>query len=166
MCNRRVNFRLERSEGGRNSDRSIPMELAMAVSGVGSSVNIYVPQPPAAKVVKQPPTADATVTTSTPSVAATTPSSPTPPAAAPASTTSPAAAPAPAPKVDPIKLAIKESTEPVTLLTQQAKHGDVVAKMLLKQINQKAAAKQAAAAKPQTAPASEAGKGEVVDHKA
>jgi hypothetical protein len=49
-------------------------------------------------------------------------------------------------------------------LTQQARQGDVVAKMLLKQITQKAAAKQAAAAKPKAAATSEAGKGEVVDH--
>jgi hypothetical protein len=160
------------------------MELAMAVSGVGSSVNVYVPQPPVAKVAKQSPPAAATVTPSTPAVAAATPSSPTPPAAAPASSTAPAAAaPAPAPKVDPIKLAINESTEPIALLTQQAKHGDVVAKLLLKQITQKAAAKQAVTAKPQAAaagdPASSASsastnstgpatarKGELVNHKA
>jgi hypothetical protein len=143
----------------------------MAVSGVSSSVNVYVPQPPAAKVANPSPTAAATVTTSTPSVVAATPSSPTPPAAAPASPPSPAAtAPAAAPKVDAIKLAIKESNEPIALLTQQARQGDVVAKLLLKQITQKAAAKEALAAKPQSAAVSDGpegtGKGELVDHKA
>ncbi|HZK81971.1 MAG TPA: hypothetical protein VFC46_12910, partial [Humisphaera sp.] len=51
-------------------------------------------------------------------------------------------------EVNTIKVTNKESNEPLNLLTKQAKHGDPIAKLLLKQINAKQAAKAADAAKP------------------
>jgi hypothetical protein len=74
-----------------------------------------------------------------------------------AAKSAPTATSAPAPKVNPVKLANKEANEPIQLLTKQAKHGDVVAKLLLKQINAKLAAKQAQTAKPEEAEAADEG---------
>ena len=57
-------------------------------------------------------------------------------AGSPASATAPAAAPAAvssanAPKVNTVKVTLKESNEQLPLLTKQAKHGDPIAKLLL-----------------------------------
>jgi hypothetical protein len=90
----------------------------MAVSEIGSSVNLYSPQQPAPTTKRS--------------------STPAPSAAAPTSPTNPAT-PTPTQNVDSIELEIKESSEPVWLLTQQAQNGDVVAQLLLKQITEKQA---------------------------
>jgi len=134
----------------------------MAVSGITSSVGIYIPPATVSKTPKPASPAAAPTTNATAAPTTTTPATATPvPTAAPAT----ASAPAPTPKIDPIKLAIKESSEPISQLTQQAKQGDVVARLILKQINAKTAAKQAQTAKPQTGSlqAAESRKGAQVD---
>jgi hypothetical protein len=55
------------------------------------------------------------------------------------------------PKVNAVKVANKEANEPLQLLTKQAKHGDPIAKLLLKQITAKQAAKQAESAETEGA---------------
>ncbi len=61
-------------------------------------------------------------------------------------------------------IANKEANEPLPLLTKQAKHGDQVAKLILKKIQKRDAAK-AQQAEPARSPA-EPGKGEQVDQHA
>jgi hypothetical protein len=90
------------------------------------------------------------VTTSTSTPAATVEISPQALAAAAAAKGTPAAgAQAPtAPKLNNAKLANKEANEPLLLLTKQAKHGDVVAKLILKQLAKKEAAHQSQGGRP------------------
>lgn len=66
------------------------------------------------------------------------------------------------PKVNQVKLAAKESNEPLQLLTKQAKHGDQVAKQILKQLEKKQAAHEqgSASSTPSAATASLAEEGE------
>ena len=111
----------------------------MAVSEIGARAAFHVTSPQVASA--KPATQNAKpVTTSTP--AATVQISPQALAAAAKGSATTAAPTATAPKVNNVKLANKEANEPLVLLTKQAKHGDVVAKLILKQLAKKQAAHQ------------------------
>lgn len=104
----------------------------MTVSTVRGGGSSTLPNPSA---IKAPPQANA-AQPSTSGPAATVELSPQAIAAA-SSAAKPSTAQSPPQGANSIKIALKESNEPLQLLTRQAKHGDVVAKLLLKQIQKK-----------------------------
>jgi hypothetical protein len=132
----------------------------MAVSEISNAANTNIQRPtPKSGRTTAPATTTTPATTATPAaqveishqalrISAATQNAGTPPTA-----TATATSTAPAPKVNSVKVANKEANEPLLLLTKQAKHGDPVAKILLKQINARQAAKAAEATTPEKAAA-------------